>query len=74
MTLHISNLSKRYANNWVLRDVSLIAEKGNVLGILGPTGSGKSTLLKILAGREKPTPAEAIIPIDGRSVELYATE
>jgi len=71
MTLHISNLSKRYANNWVLRDVSLTAEKGAVLGILGPTGSGKSTLLKILAGREDPTPAEAITGLNGRSVLLH---
>jgi putative spermidine/putrescine transport system ATP-binding protein len=73
MTLHISNLSKRYANNWVLRDVSLSVEKGSVLGILGPTGSGKSTLLKILAGREKPTPAEAVVPTDGRTVALCET-
>ena len=71
MTLHISNLSKRYANNWVLRDVSLSVEKGSVLGILGPTGCGKSTLIKILAGREKPTPAEAIFPTETRYVELY---
>ena len=70
MTLHISNLSKRYANNWVLRDVSLSVEKGSVLGILGPTGSGKSTLLKILAGREKPTPEEAVIPTHGRTMAL----
>lgn len=70
MTLHISNLSKRYANNWVLRDVSFGVEKGTVLGILGPTGSGKSTLLKILAGREKATPAEAVIPTVGRSVSF----
>jgi putative spermidine/putrescine transport system ATP-binding protein len=73
MTLHISNLSKRYANNWVLRDVSLSVEKGSVLGILGPTGSGKSTLLKIIAGREKPTPAEAVIPTAGRTVALCET-
>jgi ABC-type Fe3+/spermidine/putrescine transport system ATPase subunit len=72
MTLHISNLSKRYGNNWVLRDVSLDVEKGSVLGILGPAESGKSTLLRILAGREKPTPDNDALATGGRSVTLIA--
>jgi spermidine/putrescine transport system ATP-binding protein len=35
--------------------VSLAAQRGQFLAILGPSGSGKSTLLKILAGFETPT-------------------
>ena len=55
MTLHISNLSKRYANNWVLRDITIDVEKGKILGILGGSQTGKSTFLRILAGKEKPS-------------------
>jgi ABC-type sugar transport system ATPase subunit len=50
MPLEIRGLSKRYGNNWVLRDVELTASEGRVLGLLGGTASGKTILLNIIAG------------------------
>ena len=32
----------------VLKDVSLIVEKGDYIAILGPSGSGKSTLMNVI--------------------------
>jgi ABC-type Fe3+/spermidine/putrescine transport system ATPase subunit len=74
MTLQISDLSKRYGNNWVLRDVSLSVEKGQIVTILGPAGSGKSTLLKILAGREKPSPTDALDSVGRRKIEFLSSD
>jgi lipopolysaccharide transport system ATP-binding protein len=40
---------------WALRDVTFTAERGEMLGIVGPNGSGKCTLLQIAAGIMQPT-------------------
>ena len=53
MTLKINNISKRFGNKWILRDVSFEVESGEILGLIGETGAGKSTLLKIIHGLEK---------------------
>ncbi len=50
MALQIEKLSKRFRNNWVLRDVGFTAIPGQVFGICGATGSGKSSLLSAIAG------------------------
>src|SRR5215213_4759116 len=52
MSLKIEKLSKRYEQNWVLRDVSFEAEEGEILGIFGVTGAGKSTLIRVISGAE----------------------
>jgi iron complex transport system ATP-binding protein len=40
---------------FALHDVSLLARRGEVVGILGPNGSGKTTVLKLLAGVVRPS-------------------
>nr|WP_255319590.1 ATP-binding cassette domain-containing protein [Dendrosporobacter quercicolus] len=47
----------------VLNDISLQADRGEVIGIMGTNGAGKSTLLRVLMGLEKP--AKGKILIDG---------
>ena len=48
----------------VLTDVSINAEKGEVIGLLGLNGSGKSTLLSAIAGLRKPSSGS--IKVSGR--------
>ncbi len=52
--LHVSNLSKYYADRVVLRDVSFTVSAGKHVGLVGPNGGGKSTLLRLIAGLERP--------------------
>lgn len=46
--LEIKNLSKKYGDLTVLRDIDLTLENG-IYGLLAPNGTGKTTLMKILA-------------------------
>lgn len=43
-----------YNGDPVLKDVNLILEQGEFLGIIGPNGGGKTTLLKLMLGVLKP--------------------
>lgn len=52
---HRRRLWRRATRVHALKDVNLVARKGETVGILGHNGSGKSTLLRIIAGLEPPT-------------------
>ncbi|MCR4904135.1 MAG: amino acid ABC transporter ATP-binding protein [Butyrivibrio sp.] len=66
--LKIEGLSKKYEDNVVLDGIDLEIEKGNVIGIIGPSGTGKSTLLRSINLLEKPEHGR--ITINDISVDL----
>src|SRR3712207_4579027 len=45
----------------VLDDVTLLAEDGELLVVLGSSGSGKSTLLRVIAGLEEISAGEVLV-------------
>ena len=47
--IEVSNLTKNYAGNTAVADVSFQVERGEIVGLLGPNGAGKSTTMRILA-------------------------
>ncbi|MFB9963576.1 ABC transporter ATP-binding protein [Sinosporangium siamense] len=51
-----------------LREVSLTAEAGELLAVMGPSGSGKSTLLNVAGGLDRPTSGTVTV----EDVELTA--
>lgn len=52
--LSVTNLRKRYGEREVLKGVSLHANAGDVITLIGSSGSGKSTLLRCLNLLERP--------------------
>jgi ABC-2 type transport system ATP-binding protein len=55
VTVEVSELTRAYGDNTVVREVSFNLNKGQVLGFLGPNGAGKSTTMKMLTGNLAPT-------------------
>ncbi len=48
------DVSARYGDRIVLKDIGLSVTSGAFIGIIGPNGAGKSTLLRILSGTLPP--------------------
>jgi len=63
--LELRRVSKSYGQGSAevdaLRDVSLTADQGAMVAVMGPSGSGKSTLLTIAGTLEEPTSGEVVI-------------
>ncbi len=57
--IRIEGLSKRYGEGdtavFALKNVNMLVEPGEVVGLIGPSGSGKSTLLKCLGAVIEPS-------------------
>jgi iron(III) transport system ATP-binding protein len=59
--LTLSNISKSFGNQTVLRDLSLEVAGGEFVAVLGSSGSGKTTLLRLIAGFDEPNSGEITI-------------
>ncbi|HBR1042197.1 TPA: histidine ABC transporter ATP-binding protein HisP [Klebsiella pneumoniae] len=66
--LKIVELHKSYGSHEVLKGVSLQANKGDVISIIGSSGSGKSTFLRCINFLEKPS--EGSIIINNKNISL----
>ncbi|KQT46383.1 amino acid transporter [Aureimonas sp. Leaf454] len=64
----ITGLHKSFGLLQVLKGVSLRAERGDVVAVIGGSGSGKSTLLRCVNLLENPTRGQ--IAIDGETIRL----
>lgn len=54
-------LSKRFGEKTVLNGVSVAAERGDVIGVLGKNGAGKTTLIELLLGFGPPSSGAAYL-------------
>lgn len=64
--LELTQVSKQYAEQQVVKSLSLRVERGSFFSILGPSGCGKTTLLRMVAGFLAPDSGD--IRIRGQSM------
>lgn len=48
--IEIKNVTKKFDNNIVLKDINLNFEKSKIIALLGADGAGKTTLLRLIVG------------------------
>ncbi|ABR55387.1 ABC transporter related [Methanococcus vannielii SB] len=62
LLLEVKNVSKKFGDTTVLKNINFNLNEGEVLGVLGRSGAGKSVLLHMLRGMEgyEPTTGQII--------------
>lgn len=59
--IKVEHLTKKFGNQWVLKDIHTEIHKGEVISIIGPSGTGKSTFLRCLNLLETPDSGNIVI-------------
>lgn len=72
--VEFKNVSFKYPNakDYVLKNITFKANKGDTIAFIGSTGSGKSTLINLLARFYDPTEGEILL--DGINIKDYSKE
>jgi putative ABC transport system ATP-binding protein len=55
VVLRTEHLGRRVGEKWIVNDVSLSVNRGELLGLVGASGSGKSSLLRLMNRLDEPT-------------------
>ena len=71
--VEVDSLRYRYrsARSWALDEISFQAERGLVLGLVGPNGSGKTTLFRLILGFMLPESGR--VSVGGEEPAAYRT-
>lgn len=66
--LSMNNISKKFGDLEVLKDISINVDQGKVIVVIGPSGSGKTTLLRCLNVLEQPE--AGLVTIDDQTIDF----
>lgn len=69
-TIEFKNVSFSYGEGYVLKNLNLIIQKGEKIGLVGLSGSGKSTLISLLLRLYPVTEGEILI--DGENINHFS--
>lgn len=67
MIVEIKNIKKNFGEKEVLKDITLKAESGKAIGLLGRNGAGKTTTIRIIMGVFYPDSGDVLV--DGEKID-----
>ena len=65
----LSNLSKKFAGQFVVKDLNIKIRQGEIVGLLGPNGAGKTTTLRMISGVLPPSTGS--VSIDNKNIAKF---
>ena len=70
--IRLENVDKYYGSSHILKDITMVIEKGDFISVMGSSGSGKSTLLNLIGGMDRPEKGR--ITVGGEDITSYTDE
>lgn len=70
--IRMENVTKKYEDTLIFRDIYFKLEKGERIGLIGRNGAGKSTVFKLILGRDEPTAGK--VEIDPKAKVSYFSQ
>lgn len=61
MSVSVRKISRKFGEQWAVKDASFEVRSGEIVGFIGPNGAGKSTTMKMITGFLPPTSGEVLI-------------
>lgn len=70
--IRLENVDKYYGSSHILKDITMVIEKGDFISVMGSSGSGKSTLLNLIGGMDRPEKGRIIV--GGEDITSFTDE
>lgn len=70
LILEMRNVHSGYGEIEVLKDISMVVERGQIVSVIGANGAGKSTMMKTIFGIVRPTQGQVLF--EGKDITKMA--
>lgn len=71
MEVELNQISKRFASEWIFKDINFKFQSGQNYAIKGANGSGKSTLLKLISSNLSPSKGNITHSLNGSKLDRH---
>lgn len=70
--LETKDISKKYKEKYVVRDVNMHIYEGDIYGFVGENGAGKTTIIRLITGLAHPTSGTYVLNgVDAKDKRIY---